>query len=94
MAVICQFNAFFLVVFMFSSQGDSRLLDPTLLAQELETFANDGLGVKEMQVRALVLPGTIQIYSIIKCCRTYELVKTLAAVIVTNEAGSNSLRAA
>ena len=61
MAAICQFNshhsqnhiAFFLIVFIFSSQGDSRLLDPTLLERELRTFAKDGLGVWEMQVRMI-----------------------------------------
>ena len=59
MAAICLFNspystyiALLLVVFlMFSSQCDSRLLDPTRLGQELQTFANDALGVSEMQVR-------------------------------------------
>jgi len=59
MAAICPFNspystyiALLLVVFlMFSSQCDSRLLDPTRLGRELQTFANDALGVTEMQVR-------------------------------------------
>ena len=39
-----------LVCFTFSSQVDSRLLDPTLIGRELQTFAKEALGVDEMQV--------------------------------------------
>ena len=44
-----------LVCFTFSSQVDSRLLDPTLIGQELQNFAKDALGVEEMQVGILKL---------------------------------------
>ena len=46
------FATFLLAVyFMFSSQVDAGLLvDPTLIGQELQSFAKDALGVDEMQV--------------------------------------------
>ena len=43
---------------MFTSQADANLLDPTLIARELQTFASDALGVDEMQVG--FLPGSAE----------------------------------
>lgn len=45
-------GTFLLVIyFMCSSQVDADLLvDPTLIGQELQSFAKDALGVDEMQV--------------------------------------------
>jgi len=45
-----------LLCIIFSSQADANLLDPTLIARELQMFASDALGVDEMQVGSL--PGT------------------------------------
>ena len=36
---------------IFASQVDANLLDPSLIMRELRTFANDALGVDEIQVR-------------------------------------------
>ena len=51
-ASVSTFATFLLVIyFMCSSQVDADLLvDPTLIGQELQSFANDALGVDEMQV--------------------------------------------
>ena len=41
----------FLAYFVFSFQAcGSLLIDPTLIGQELQTFAKEALGVDEMQV--------------------------------------------
>ena len=58
MAAISQFGSLhatlamflILVCFTFSSQVDSRLLDPTLIGRQLQNFAKEALGVDEMQV--------------------------------------------
>lgn len=49
---VSTFATFLLVIyFIFSSQVDADLLvDPTLIGQELQSFAKDALGVDEMQV--------------------------------------------
>jgi len=51
---VSTFATFLLVIyFTFSSQVDAEvdlLVDPTLIGQELQSFAKDALGVDEMQV--------------------------------------------
>lgn len=42
-----------LLCIIFSSQADANLLDPTVIARELQMFASDALGVDEMQVGSL-----------------------------------------
>ena len=51
---VSTFATFLLVIyFIFSSHVDAEvdlLVDPTLIGQELQSFAKDALGVDEMQV--------------------------------------------
>lgn len=56
-----------LLCIIFSSQADANLLDPTLIARELQIFARDALGVDEMQVGSL--PGTAKSVSMSVSCK-------------------------
>ena len=47
-ALVAFGTVFFTAVFF---EVNSRLLDPILISQELRSFANDALGVDELQVR-------------------------------------------
>jgi len=55
-----------LLCIIFSSHADANLLDPTLIARELQMFASDALGVDEMQVGSLL--GTAKSVSISVSC--------------------------
>ena len=41
----------FVACAIFVPQGNGNLLDPTLIGRELQSFANDALGVDDLQVR-------------------------------------------
>ena len=56
-----------LLCIIFSSQADADLLDPTLIARELQIFARDALGVDEMQVGSL--QGTAKSVSMSVSCK-------------------------
>ena len=42
---------FLVICGIFTSQVNGSLLDPDLIARELQEFANDALGVDDLQVR-------------------------------------------
>ena len=51
---------------IFSSQVDANLLDPNLIMRELRSFADDALGVDELQVRYTVVSSLVHSLSIAK----------------------------